>query len=724
MSVRRTARGGARRADDAFLDRTASDRHACHSAMSTPAKPDGSAPIEPGRVEPGRKLYTATSGALLAATPIPLALWAWAHGSLDASTPLWAQLLVVSASLGLLVAGLVIPLRPRFGRITASLAALSTPLVATAEFARSPTLALLVCTATVVTLVLLWQLGAPMFVAGLRRNEANAGRVRGSALVAAGFWLTVSLGGGRHESAVVACSLAASALAAAIGAWWLHTRRRRPDPRARIVLVGLLAALGLAFTTAGDLWALASCGAIYALVAATFGPRNEPSDAHDGRWWSSLFEHPARMLVSTFATLAALGAVVLALPHSSTDELGLGGLDAAFTAVSAVCVTGLATRDVSTELSALGQVALLVLMQLGALGIMTFSTAALRVLGGRMSLRQESAVARLIGASDQSRVITSAQEVLRVTFLVEGIGAVLLTALFAMHGDDLGQAAWRGVFTAVSAFCNAGFSLQSDSLMPYRTTPLILHTVAALIVLGGLSPAVILAFARRENRSRPLAAQARICLVAAAVLLVFGATFFLVIEWNHSLAGLSVADKVHNAWFQSATLRTAGFNSVDIGAVQAASYLLMLVLMFIGASPGGTAGGVKTTTITALIRSAAATIRGVPHATVFGRRIAETTLHKAAVIVTVAVAANLLGVFALLLTQELPFTAAVFEIVSAIGTVGLSQGATSRLDEVGKVIVMVCMFVGRIGGLSIMMFMSQRRTRHNIVLPTEELDVG
>jgi trk system potassium uptake protein TrkH len=199
---------------------------------------------------------------------------------------------------------------------------------------------------------------------------------------------------------------------------------------------------------------------------------------------------------------------------------------------------------------------------------------------------------------------------------------------------------------------------------------------------------------------------------------------FLIVEWEGALRGLAVADKFHNAWFQSATLRTAGFNSVDVAAVHPASYVLMLAFMFIGASPGGTAGGVKTTTVAVLLLAVVHTIRGAPHTTVLARRIPDRTVQRAAVVVTVAAATACLGLLGLLLTQRIPLPVAVFEIVSALGTVGLSQGGTALLDDVGKLIVIACMFAGRIGGLSIMMFMSQRVRTGRVTLPTEDLDVG
>ncbi len=669
-----------------------------------------------------RRPYTATGGALLAASPVPVAAVTWAHGDLG-TLPAWLTLLAGAAAFALFAAGLGMSARPQPARALATAGCLACPVLAWPGIGDSPARTLVVALVLIVVLAGLWRVGTPLFTPLVRRADAVAGMVRSSAATALLFWLALAIGSDRLRPAAMAAVGVSLVFAAALGARWLWRRRSTPDVRTRAVGIALLATLLLAATTYRDAWALVSCGAIYALLAAMFGPRPDRIDPTEG-WSATLFEHPERLLVSTFATLALLGTIVLALPQSSTSGAGIGGMDAAFTAISAVCVTGLVVRDTPAEFTALGQITLLLLMQLGGLGIMTFSTAALRVLGRRLSIRQESAVALVIGAKDRSRLIASAQDVLRVTFITEAIGAGLLGALFLAHGDPLGTAAWRGVFTAVSAFCNAGFALQTDSLVPYCHDPLILHTVATLIVLGGLSPVTVLAVAGKRRGPGPWPAQVTIGLLAAIVLLVSGCVFFLIAEWDHSLRGLDLVDKLHNAWFQSATLRTAGFNSVDLASVHPATWLMMLTFMFVGASPGGTAGGVKTTTVAVLLLSVVDTIRGAAHTAVLGRRIPDRTVQRAAVVVTIAVAAAGLALTGLLLTQRIPLPMAAFEVVSALGTVGLSQGATAMLDDVGKLIIIVCMFIGRIGGLTLMMFMSQRVVTGRVTLPSEDIDVG
>ncbi|MCB9869251.1 MAG: potassium transporter TrkH [Planctomycetes bacterium] len=668
-----------------------------------------------------RRLHATTSGALLASGSVPWAIASWAHGGL-AGCSVWLLVLLLAASSSLLASALLIGRRALLGRSLATAGLVATLGAGAPRLWESPALTVVLAIAASIGLAELWKTGASLFFA-VSRGHPMSGRVRGSAAVAFVFWLVVALGG-RGTSLVSWVAVGTSmAIAVITGAVWAFRRRAR-DPRSRTLAVALGITALLATFTFGDLPSLVGSGSVYALVAVVFGPRVEDAEDPGGRWWAAVMEHPERLLITTFATLAGLGTLVLALPQSAASGSSVRGLDAAFTSVSAVCVTGLIVCDTPTDFSRVGQVAILVLIQLGGLGMMTFSTAALRVLGGRMSFRQESAVAHLIGAKDRSRVIASAQDVLRVTFVAESVGAVVLAALFVSAGDPLGTAIWRGCFTSISAYCNAGFALQSDSLVAYQSAPMVLHVVAALIVLGGMSPAVILALAARSGRRGPLSAHAKICVASAAALLVLGFCLYLLWEWEYSLAGLSVAQKLHNAWFQSATLRTAGFNSVDLSNVNPTTYILMLGWMFVGASPGGTAGGVKTTTVAVMALSVAHTIRGGTAMNAFGRRIEERTVQRASVIVTVALGFAVLAVIALALTQRIPLSLVVFEVVSALGTVGLTQGATELLDEVGKVIIMVCMFVGRIGGLTMMMFMSQRSIAERIVLPIEEVDVG
>jgi trk system potassium uptake protein TrkH len=439
--------------------------------------------------------------------------------------------------------------------------------------------------------------------------------------------------------------------------------------------------------------------------------------------WSILLEHPARLIAATFAGLCVFGTLVLALPASSTTGHSLGLLNAAFTAVSAACVTGLVVVDTASAFTTLGQAAILLLIQVGGLGIMTFYTVALRALGRRLGLRHELVLTEVAQVDGQASLYRAFVLVLGLTFAIELCGAAALCACFARQGLDLPAAAWRALFTAVSAFCNAGFALETTSLMAHQRWPLVLAIVGFLIVLGGLAPGVVgslPALLRREV----LPLQTRIVWWMTILLSGTGFVVYLAFEWSHSLGELPWWHKLSNAAFQSVTLRTAGFNSVDMAATHPATQVFMIALMFIGGSPGGTAGGIKTTTAALLILAVMASLRGRLDVTVFRRRIVHTSIYRAAAVATVGVLSAVAVVLALMLTQRLPPEMATFEAVSALATVGLSTGGTALLDGIGKVIVMLAMFVGRVGPLTLFLLLGEHREHRQWQFPDAEVDVG
>lgn len=418
-------------------------------------------------------------------------------------------------------------------------------------------------------------------------------------------------------------------------------------------------------------------------------------------------------IVGAFAGAGLLGAVLLSLPVASASGVPLAFVDALFTSFSAVCVTGLVVVDTSTALSGVGQAVVLGLIQLGGLGIMTFSTAALLLLGRRMSVSHEATVATLVEAGDRRRLADRVRWVFKATAVCEGVGAAVLAVAFWAGGDGVGMALWRGVFTAVSAFCNAGFALQSDSLVGYAGDPVVLGATGVLIVAGGLGPLLVAAWVgwspaqRRAGRARaPVGV--RLALVTTGVLVGVGFVAFVGYEWNRTLGGLSGGDKLVNALFQSVTLRTAGFNSVDFAELHPATYTVMVPLMFVGGCPGSTAGGIKTTTLAILVLLVRAAFRDAAHIEVFGYQIAPQAVRKATAVSFVGVSAAVLLLLALLATQPMTLELALFEAVSALGTVGLSVGGTALLDEVGKLLVTAAMLAGRVGPLTLLLVLAGR----------------
>ncbi len=429
------------------------------------------------------------------------------------------------------------------------------------------------------------------------------------------------------------------------------------------------------------------------------------------RWWEPFLNHPARVLISTFFGLCLLGTVLLHLSWASTAE-PLSLINAAFTSVSAVCVTGLTVVDTQVDFSPFGQGCLLLLIQLGGLGIMTITTVALQAMGKRMSLRHERLLTTLTETSHQE-LVSSLVFIVRFTLIVEAAGALLLTFGFALSGAHWMQALWKGLFTSVSAFCNAGFALDSANLLNYRHQPLILHTVALLIILGGLAPSTCM-LAGQWLRGRRIDLASRIALVTTSVLLVLGTCSFLMFEWDHVLGGLNFGDKLHNAWFQSVTLRTAGFNSVDLNQVLSPTLLIMLFCMFIGGSPGGTAGGIKTTTLGILALTFWTTITAGKSVIAQNRRIHQSIINRTITVFFAGAIVWFMVVLALILTQAIPVRELVFEATSALATAGLSLGATPKLDVIGKIIIMFTMFIGRIGPMTLFTLLSaDHQERHS-----------
>ena len=482
--------------------------------------------------------------------------------------------------------------------------------------------------------------------------------------------------------------------------WIIYSLRDDPN----VVLICLIAlTLGLIF-----LWSQSS-----------FQPQGEtkPSD-----YWNQIFHYPGRFLVATFLVLCLVGGLILSLPVCAAKPSGIGFLDALFTSVSATCVTGLIVLDTPVDFSTTGQVVVLLLIQVGGLGIMTFYAAAALLLRQRMSIREEGAAAELLGSKGRSGLFAALRSIFIVTFVAEIIGALLLAWLFWHEGDGILQALWRGLFTSVSAYCNAGFALQSDNLIPYQTQPVILHMIALLIITGGLGPAVVVLLPNFVAQKRvPL--HVHLVLSTTVFLLIVPAILFAAIEWSNTLVHLTVWQRLSNAFFQSVTTRTAGFNSIDLAAAHPATLAIMDILMFIGGSPGSTAGGIKTTTAALLFFSVIATLRNRSEVTAFGWRIPQESIYKTITIFVLSLLGVAGGLIALLLTQPLSFHVALFEVLSALGTVGLSIGATGALDGIGKIVIMLCMFAGRVGMLTLLLSLSERHTT-SWKLPEQNVIVG
>jgi len=417
----------------------------------------------------------------------------------------------------------------------------------------------------------------------------------------------------------------------------------------------------------------------------------------------TFYRRPAYLVMASFMVLIGLGSLFLSFPVASAGSAPVQPVDAIFTATSAACVTGLIVLDTPTAFSTFGQVVILLLIQVGGLNIMVLSAFAAVVLGRSLGLRGEGAMRDILDLQPARSVRRLVAFIGVGTLAAEALGAAGLAALYGRHGYGPASAIWHGIFHAVSAFCNAGFSLHSDSLIRFARDPAFLFLMATLITVGGLGFGVLnYGWIRLTGRRRGShAVHARIVLAASVLLVIGGALVYGFSEWNNSLAGLPALDRVANSLFQSVTQRTAGFNSVATDNLNPATVLAMLVWMFIGASPGGTGGGIKTTTAVVLIGSVMAILGRRSQIVLFRRRMSLGTINRSTAIATVSFIVVTGGAFALLATQAQPFESLFFEAVSAFGTVGLSLGSTAELDGVGKVIIMVLMLAGRVGPLTL-----------------------
>ncbi len=441
--------------------------------------------------------------------------------------------------------------------------------------------------------------------------------------------------------------------------------------------------------------------------------------------------HPAQILMGSFLLIILFGTGLLMLPRAVAPGNHLSFLDALFTATSATCVTGLIVVDTGSFFSPLGQGVILFLIQVGGLGIMTFSSFFALLLRRNISLRESAMLGNMLNVEYQGLIREVLLYTILFTFAFELFGAVLLFIGFLFQSFSPGDAAYAAVFHSISAFCNAGFSIFSDSLMGFTQNYWVLGTVMGLIVFGGLGFPVLMNLS--GFRLRPLSGkhplhrftvQTRIVLFLSISLIALGTVIYLLLEWNTTLGGLSPVDKTVHALFQSITTRTAGFNTRDIGSIQIPTVLVFVALMFIGASPGSTGGGIKTTTIAVLFARVITVIRGREHTHIFHKKISDGVVNRALVVFMASLGFIMLAIFILTITEQQAFVDIVFEVVSAFGTVGLSRGITPELSAAGKVVIIIAMFLGRLGVLTISLALAGPVKPAHFDYPAENVMVG
>ncbi len=437
-----------------------------------------------------------------------------------------------------------------------------------------------------------------------------------------------------------------------------------------------------------------------------------------------------RIIAVGYLMVILIGTLLLMLPFSTSAGESTGFLTALFTATSATCVTGLVVVDTATHWTTLGHVIIMIMIQIGGLGFMTMGVFLAMVLRKRISLRTRGLLQESMNYMQMGGVIRLVRTAFRGTFLIEGIGAVLLTARFIpVFGTAKGI--WYGIFHSVSAFCNAGFDLMGEysgeysSFVEFYGDILINTVVMVLIILGGIGFFVWSDLKKNGLHWKKYMLHTKITLATTATLLIAGTVLYYIFESGNLLAGMSLKDKMLAAAFSSVTARTAGFNTIDTGALTNASKLLTMLLMFIGGSPGSTAGGIKTVTALILVMYVWSNLRDSKGVNIFNRRLDDDVIRKASNVVVISLLMAVISVIFICFKQpSLPVEDVMFEVFSAIGTVGMSTGLTRDLSLASRIVIILLMYCGRIGSMSFALSFMERKKVAPVQLPVEKIMIG
>ncbi len=423
---------------------------------------------------------------------------------------------------------------------------------------------------------------------------------------------------------------------------------------------------------------------------------------------------PAQFVIISFGLIVLTGALLLVLPVSAAPGKSINFTDALFTATSAVCVTGLSTLSLVDNFSLFGQLVVLMLIQVGGLGIMTLYSSMTILLGRSMGMKHQVVMQDVLDVSSMEDLVTMIVDIVKYTLIIELWGAVVLTIAFSFEGHEFGQSLYFGFFHSISAFCNAGFALFNNSLESFATSPLIYGTISTLIILGGLGFIVLKevknAIAYRRSFVL-LSSHSKIVLISTLVLISLGTLVLFFSEFLHAFHDYSLWDKFQMAFFQSVTARTAGFNTVGLNSFHAHSLYLISLFMFIGASPGSTGGGIKTSTFAILVQSVRSTLRGRSSVEFFDRKIPNSIVVSSTAIIIISL--MIVSFFLLIMMKVEPehsFITLFFEVISAFATTGLSLGVTPYLSVIGKFVIIALMFIGRVGPLTLALAIGQKST--------------
>lgn len=433
---------------------------------------------------------------------------------------------------------------------------------------------------------------------------------------------------------------------------------------------------------------------------------------------------PFQLITMEFAAVILFGAILLMLPVSSSAGIITPFNKALFTSTSAVCVTGLAVLDTGSYWSLFGQFIILLLIQIGGLGVVTVTASVTLLSGRRISLMQRTTMQNAISAPKIGGIVRLTKFILKGTFLIELIGAVLLLPVFCR---DYGiRGIWMSIFHSVSAFCNAGFDILGTSqntfpsLVQYAGNPLVNIVIMLLIIIGGIGFLTWEDVCTNKFQFRSYRLQSKIILVTTAILILLPSIFFSL----NSFRNLEMNERILASFFQAVTPRTAGFNTVDIGKMSEVAQTFIIILMLIGGSPSSTAGGVKTTTIAVLILNAFATFRSKDTVSAFNRRIDNSVIRDASTLLVLYVLLLFTGGIAISMYEGLPLEECLYESASAVGTVGLTLGITPHLHVASQMILVALMYLGRVGGLTLIYAVFSSRNKGTARFPVENITVG
>lgn len=480
--------------------------------------------------------------------------------------------------------------------------------------------------------------------------------------------------------------------------------------------------LGMPRLSAAIIICRLAAGALFRLV-----------DTQIGQWLNHRMQfRPSQTLALSFIAVILVGTLLLTFPAATTDGLGASFMDALFIMTSAACVSGLTIHDIGAYYTIFGQAVILLGIQVGGLGIMVLSVSFTAMVGGRMPARVQAGIGEIVDANTGDGLKKLMKAVAGTTFVMEFLGAILLFFSHSKGFESFSERAWWAIFHSISAFCNAGITLASDSLAAFVSNPWICGIFMVLITFGGIGFFVIadLMDKRLWSLRSPVAMWARLNLQTKVVLIatlsldVVGLLFFLFLEFDGALSGLGIPTKINAALFQAVSLRTSGFSTVPMGHIAVPTIIFCIVWMFVGASPGSTGGGIKTTTAAVAIMGVRAMLRGRNDVEIMGRRLPYVTVSRS--LSMVLISGVIIIVFLMILsgTQTLPFERILFEVFSAFGTVGFTMELTGEFNGIGRFLLIILMYIGRIGPLTLALAIGEKRGSQRYQYPVGRMAVG